>query len=162
MSEIIAVWTSDILCLEWREKVFVQRRTGNDKKCLTSIISKGLKNKFQWSYSSNILHKKKIQCVSQKAVLIMKLSGHSSPQIPPGLSPRANGKSTFQQCHLQILNWIVYSCTYGLYPFFITLKRFDIQILFQKGTFAFRKGLIACIEIWIVNIEKNIIKGSCL
>ena len=56
----------------------------------------------------------------------------------------------------------IYSCTYGLYPFFITLKGSDIQILFEQGTFAFRKGQIACIEIEIINIEKNIIKGSCL
>ena len=147
MSEIIAVWTSEIFCLEWQEKYFVQSRIGNDKKCLTSIISKELKNKLPFSYSSNILHQKKIQCVSEKAVFIMKLLGRSSPQISPGLSPRVNGKRTFQQCHPQILNWIVHSCTYGLYPFFITLKGSDIQILFEQGTFAFRKDQIACIEI---------------
>ena len=73
------------------------------------------------------------------------LPGATSPQTSLGFCPGLNGRGKFEHCHPQTLNWIEYSYTYGLYPLPITLKMPDLQIwYFKQWTFAFRKGLIAC------------------
>ena len=92
------------------------------------------------------------------------LPAASSRQNSPGLCTVVNDRGKFKQYHSQTLNWIGHSCTYGLYPLSITLEMSDLQIFryFEQWMFAFRKGLIVCMGIWVIEVERKIMKGSCL
>ena len=59
------------------------------------------------------------------------LPGALFPQISPGLCSGLNGRGKY--CHLQTLNGIGQSCTYGTYPLSITLKMSDVQIIWTMN-----------------------------
>ena len=137
-----------------------------NKKCLKVLFQKNLKKSFSCFIKVMFYLKREyivcqIRCFKNE---FSGLTGATSTETSSGLCTGVNSRGKVKHCCSQALIWKRHSCTFGLYPFSITLEISDLQIFgyFKQWMFASRNGLNACMDIWVIKVERNIMKGSCL